>query len=73
MPCIIRAVKIFITVFLSCGCRHLMLQKFSIGAALSPSRHIAMPCLARWMCPMLGWPLGAGVSTWSVGTDQEVQ
>lgn len=50
-----------------------MLQKFSVGTALSPSRHIPMPCRAGWMCPMLGRPLGAGLSTQSVGTDQEVQ
>lgn len=72
-PCITRAVKLFITIFLSCGCRRLMLQKFSAGNALSPSRHIPVPCLAGWMCPVLGQLLGAGVSTYSVGAAQEMQ
>lgn len=39
MPCIVRAVKLFITIFLSCSCRHLILQKFcSVRAALSLNR-----------------------------------
>lgn len=67
MLCISRAVKLFITIFLSCGCRHLMLQKFSVGTALSPSRHTPIPCLAGWMCPMLGQPMGSGASADSGG------
>lgn len=55
MPCIVRAVKLFITIFLSCSCRHLILQKFcSVRAALSlnrrPPHHLSRGgrCVPHW-------------------------
>lgn len=57
MSCVIL-VKLFISIFLSCGCRHLILQKFcSAGAALSPGRHPPVRCLGSWTYPALEWLL----------------
>lgn len=79
MPCIVRAVKLFITIFPSCSCRHLILQKFcSVGAALSPGRRPPVPCLGGWTCPTLEQLLGVGASAELPacrfgGMDREVQ